>query len=140
MKYVYRLAVAILTFAIGVTISPTRFHWESVACGPRGSSTSYRSLYFVQTSKSYRHFDSEAEASEAFKKKLSEAITLYDISPQVSKENVLIEQHAIGLFYDQSSDDFYVVSFWKDGQTLHGIRSRSYNQVKELERRFFFVQ
>jgi len=139
MKYVLRLAVAILTFAIGVTISPIHFRWRSVACGLRGSTTSYRSSYFILTSKSYIHFDSEAEASDAFKKKLSEAITLYDISPQVSKENVLIEQHAIGVFYDQGTEDFYVVSFWKEGQGLHSISSRSYTHVKELEKRYLSV-
>jgi len=140
MKYVFRVAVAILTFAIGVTISPIRFHWESVACGMHGSTTTYRSSYFTLTTKSYTQFDSEAEASDAFKKKLSEAITIYDISPQVSKEGVLIDQHAVGLFYHQGNDDFYVVSFWKEGQGLHRITSRSYNHVKELEKRYFSVQ
>jgi hypothetical protein len=140
MKYVYRLALAILTFAIGVTISPIRFDWESIACGPQGSSTSYRSSYFIHTSKSYIHFDSEAEASEAFKKKLSEAITIYDISPQVNTEGLLIEQHAVALFYDQGNDDFYVVSFWKEGQGLHRISSRSYTHVKELEKRYLSIQ
>lgn len=141
MKYAYRLAVAILTFAIGVTISPVRFHWESVACGPHGSTSTYQSSYFIRASKSYTHFDSEALASDAFKKKLSEAITIYDISPQVNKEeSVLIEQHAVALFYDEGRDEFYVVSFWREGQALHGISSRSYSHVKELERQYFAVQ
>jgi hypothetical protein len=141
MKYIYRVAVAILTLAIGVTISPVRFQRESVACGPHSSNTSYRSSYFIRASKSYTHFDSEALASDAFKKELSEAITIYDISPQVNKEeSVLIEQHAVALFYDEGNDDFYVVSFWREGQELHSIGSRSYSHVKELEKQYFAVQ
>ena len=139
MKYLLRLAVAILAFAIGVAISPTHFYWESVACGPRGSTTSYRSSYFIRTSRSYIYYESEAEASEAFKKKLGEAITIYDVSPKVS-HGVLIEQHAVGLFYDQGNDDFYVVSFWRDGQWVHGVSSRSYNHVKDLENQVFAGQ
>ena len=67
------------------------------------------------------------------------AITIYDISPQVSDEGTVIEQHAIGLFYNQGTDDFYVISFWKEGQGLHSISSRSYTHVKELEKRYLSV-
>ena len=137
MKYLRRLAFAIFTFVIGVAISPIHFRVESTGCGRRNSSTSYRSSYFMQTAKSYVNYDSETEASDAFNAKLSKAITVYDTSPKVNKEGMLIEQRAVGLFYHEGNDEYYVVSFWREGQMLHSISSRSYTHVKEFEKHYF---
>ena len=137
MKYLRYLALAIVTFIIGVAISPIRFSAEGIACGRHNSLESYRSLYFIQTSRSYVTYDSEAEASDAFNKHLSEAVTIYDRSPKVNREGVLIEQRAVGLFYDQDNNAYYVISFWRDGRTLTAVGSRSYIHVKEFEKQNF---
>ena len=137
MKYLRYLALAILTFVIGVAISPIRFSAEAIGCGPHNSFTSYRSSYFIQTSTSYVSYDSEAEASDAFNKQLSDAVTVYDRSPKVNREGVLIEQRAVGLFYSRGNNEYYVISFWRDGRTLNGIGSRSYMHVKEFEKQNF---
>lgn len=137
MKYVRYLAFAIFTFVIGIAISPIRFYPESIACGMRGSSTSYRSSYFIQTSDSYSEFDCEQHASDAFHETLSAAMTVYDSSPKVNKAGVLIEQRAIALFYDAGNDEYYVVLFWRDGKTLRRISSRSYTHVKDFEKQNF---
>jgi hypothetical protein len=140
MKYVRRLALAILTFMIGIAISPIRFYQKSISCGIQGGSKSYQSSYFMRTSRSYVYYESEAEAYAAFKKKLSEAITIYHGSQTVSKDGAPIDQHAVALFYDQGNDEYYVISFWQDGQWLHSIRSRSYSDVKELENQYLSHQ
>jgi len=137
MKYLRYLALAISTFVIGVAISPIRFSAEMIACGPRSSATGYRSSYFVQTTKSYVTYESEAEASDAFNKQLSEAGTVYDTSPKVNRDGLLIEQRAVALFHNQDRNEDYFVSFWRDGRTLLAISSRSYIHVKEFEKQNF---
>lgn len=137
MKYFRYLAFALFTFVIGVAISPIRFYLESIACGRYGSSTSYRSSYFMQTSDSYYSYDCEQHASDAFQEQLSGAMTVYDFSPKVNKQGVLIEQRAVALFYHEGNNEYYVKLFWRDGKTLRKISSRSYTHVKDFEMQNF---
>lgn len=137
MKYLRYLAFAMFTFVIGVAISPIRFYPEIIGCGMHGSSTSYRSSYFMQTSDSYYSYDCEQHASDAFHEELSHAMTVYDSSPQFNKEGELIEQRAVALFYHAGNDEYYVVLFWRDGKTLRRISSRSYTHVKDFEKQNF---
>ena len=137
MKYVRLLAFAIFTFVIGVAISPIHFYVESIDCGTRSSSTSFRSSYFMQTSTSYVDFDSEQEASDAFDEGLKKAVEVIELKPKVNKQGVLIEQRAIGRFYNKGTDEFYVVLFWREGRSIRRIDSRSYIHVKEFEKQYF---
>lgn len=134
MKHLRYLAIAIFTFVIGVGISPIRFYPEMIGCGRNNSSTSYRSSYFMQTSVGHVGYDSEAEASDAFNERLKEAINVYDTSPKVNNEGVLITQRAVALFYSQGSGEYHVEAFWRDGLLLRSIRSRSYTHVKHSEK------
>jgi hypothetical protein len=137
MKYLRYLALAIFTFVIGVAISPIRFYSEEISCGFGNTSTSYRSSYFMQTSKSSVRYESEQSASDAFKAELGQALTVYDVSPKVNKENALIDQRAVYLLYHPGNDEYYVEIMWREGQTLHWIRSRSFTHVKEFEKQYF---
>ena len=137
MKYLAYLAIAIFTFAIGLGIAPIRFYSESISCGPRNSSTAYRSSYFVDTFFSYVDYESEQEALDAFNERLRQAIKVIDLSPKVNKRGVLIEQRAVGVFYNQDAEKYYVQAFWRDKTTLYFITSRSYTHVKEFERQNF---
>ena len=137
MKYVCYVALAIFTFAVGVGISPIRFYAESIACGPHSSGTSFRSSYFIQTSKSYVTYETEDKAREAFAEELSEALTVYDRSPKVNHEGVLIEQRAVYQIYHPVNDEYYVEILWREGRTVHCIHSRSYTHVMEFEKRNF---
>lgn len=137
MKYLVYVAIAIFTFAVGVGISPIRFYGESTACGPRSSSIAYRSSYFMQTSFSYIEYESEQEAKDAFHERLKKAVKVIDLSPKVNKRGVLIEQRAVGIFYNEGTEKYYVQAFWRDEKTLYFISSRSYTHVKEFERQQF---
>jgi hypothetical protein len=137
MRYVCYVGIAIFTFAVGIGISPIRFYPEMIACGLNNSSTSFRSSYLMQTTKSHISYDTEAEASKAFTDELSQALTVYDRSPKVNSEGFLIEQRAVYLVYHRGNDEYYVEIMWRDGNTLHFIHSRSYTHVKELEKRVF---
>jgi hypothetical protein len=137
MKYVCYFALAIFTFAVGVGISPIRFYPESIACGLHSSGTSYRSSYFMQTSKSYITYNTEDEARAAFNEELSQALTVYDVSRKVNNEGVLVDQRAVYLTYHPVNDEYYVEILWREGRTLHCIHSRSYTHVMEFEKQNF---
>ena len=137
MKRLRYLTIAIFTFVIGVVISPIRFYPESIACGPWGSSTRYRSSYFKQASTTYDSYDCEAHASDAFNEELNDAVRVYDVSPKVNKEGVLIEQRALALFYSEGTGEYYVTALWREGKALRSIRSRSYTHVMDFERQHF---
>jgi hypothetical protein len=137
MKYVCRLALAIFMFVVGVAISPIRFYAEAIGCGPNSSFTSFRSSYFMQTSSSYVRYDSEQKASDTFNEGLNEAVEVIELTPKVNKEGVLIEQHALARFYNESTGEYYVASFWREGLTVHIISSRSYIHVIEFEKQNF---
>ena len=91
----------------------------------------------MQTSRSYVSYDTEQEASEAFEAELTTAHTIYDRSPKVNKEGVLIDQRAEYLIYSSNNDEYYVEIMWREGKTLNWIHSRSYTHVKEFEKRNF---
>ena len=137
MKYVVYVAIALCTFGVGVGISTISFYEESIACGGLRTSSDYRSSYFRQTSFSYVEYKSEEEAIDAFNKRLKEAVKVIDLSPKVNKRGVLIEQRAVGVFYSESTDKYYVQAFWREEKTLYCISSRSYTHVKELEKQHF---
>ena len=137
MKYLCYVALAIFTFAVGVGISPIRFYPEMIACGLNNSSTSYRSSYFMQTSKSYVTYDTEEKARDAFNEELSQALTVYDVSPKVNSEGVLIGQRAVYQIYHPVNDEYYVEIMWREGRTLHWIHSRSYTHVIAFEKQNF---
>jgi len=137
MRYLVYVAVAIFTFALSVGISPIRFYPESISCGPNNSTTSFRSSYFIQTSRSYVSYNTEQEASDAFEAELATAVTVYDRSPKVNQKGVWIEQRAEYLVQSTIYDEYYVEIMWREGKTLNWIHSRSYTHVKEFEKRNF---
>ena len=134
MRYVLYVAIAIFTFGIGIGISPIRFYPEMIACGRNNSSTSFRSSYFMQTSKSYVTYDTEEEANDAFDAELSQALTVYDRSPQVNKDGMIVGPRVVYLTYHQVNDEYYVEIMWREGKTLHVIHSRSYTHVMDFEK------
>lgn len=137
MKYVRRLAFAIFTFVIGVAISPIRFYVESYGCGIKSSYTSYRSSYFMQTSSGCVVYESDQEASDAFVQRLNEAVKVFEVKPKVNKKGVLIEQRAVAKFYDEGTDEYYVVWFWREERGICMILSRSYTHVMDFAKQKF---
>lgn len=136
MKYLSYVALAIFTFAVGVGISPIRFYPEMIACGPHNSSTSYRSSYFMQTSKSYVTYDTEAEARVVFDEEVNHALKVYEVSGKVNDAG-LFEQRAVYQIYHPGNDEYYVEIMRRDGRTITWIHSRSYTHVMEFERQNF---
>ncbi len=137
MRYLRYVAIAVLTFVFGVAVSPIRFYFESVACGSRNSTSTYRSSYFVQTSFGYVAYDSEEMANGAFDLRLSKAIKVVNRTPKVNKQGVVIERRALALFFDAANKEYYAASFWTEGRTLRSIHSSSFFHVMEFEKQNF---
>ena len=137
MRYLRYLAVTILTFVFGVGISPIHFYFESVACGSRNSTWTYRSSYFVQTSFGNVVYDSEETASEAFNQRLNRAIKVVNRAPKVNKQGLLIEQRALALFFDAGNKEYYAAAIWTEGRVLRSIHSSSFVHVMEFEKQNF---
>jgi len=135
MKHIRRLGVALLTFVLGVALSPMQFYVESVACGWRSSGASYRSTYFIQVTRGYREFDSPEEADAAFNKKLSEAAEVFEVGPKVDKNGTVIGRRAVTMYYFHEQSRYFTRVFWTDGRTLWSISSGSAQHVREFEKR-----
>ena len=127
--------VALVTFVLGVAISPIHFHMEMIACGLRNSSTSYRSSYFVQVTTSNVTYESTAEANEAFNRELREAIRIVEITPKINTNGVLVGQRAVAIFYRPELNEYRAKVIWTEGRILFDISSTSFLHVMEFEER-----
>ena len=134
MKHVRRLSVALLTFVIGVAVSPIHFYVESFACGIRSSGTSYRSSYFIQLWAVNLAFDSREEAEETFNQHLSEAVEVYEVGPKIDKDGTVIGRRAVALFYFPPESRYFTKVFWTNGRNLNSISSASALHVREFEK------
>jgi hypothetical protein len=134
MKYIRRFGVAIVTFVIGVAISPIHFFGESIACGLHSSSTSYRSSYFIQVSNGYREFDSAEEAEEAFNQRLSRAAQVVEVGPKVDKDGTVTGRRAVTMYYFPQESRYFTKIFWTHGRYLYSISSGSALHASEFEK------
>lgn len=139
MKYVRRLGIALLTFALGVGVSPIRFDVEGRGCekvvdGGGFSITSYRSSYFVNLLSVYEAYFSREEANAIFDERLSKAAKVIEVGPKFNREGAVVGRRAIALFYSKELSGPYVEIFWIKGCLLHSIRSTSTMHVREFEK------
>ena len=140
MKYVRRLAIASLTFTLGVAVSPIRFYVEGMGCGKvidgggGFSVTSYRSSYFVKLLVAYEGYVSPEKANEVFEEHLSSAAKVIEVGPKVNGEGVVVGRRSVALFFSPEASCYYAEILWTDGRFLHYIVSTSALHVKEFEK------
>ena len=134
MKHFRRLGVALLTFVVGVMVSPIHFYPEMIACGSHNSSASYRSSYFMQVSRGSREFNSAAEAEEAFNQSLSEAAEVIEVGPKVDRDGTVIGRRAVTLYYFPEEARYFTRVYWTQGHNLYSLSSGSALHVKEFEK------
>jgi hypothetical protein len=135
MKHIRRLSVALLTFVLGVALSPMHFYVESIACGSHSSGTSFRSTYFIRVSRGYQKFDSPEKADEAFNKKLSGAVEVFEVGPQLDKDGTVVGRRAVIMYYFPEESRYFTRVFWTNGRYLWSISSGSAQHVREFEKR-----
>ena len=140
MRYVRRLGIALLTFVLGVAMSPIRFYvdgmgWGKVIDGGGAFAiTSYRSSYFVKLVSAHETYASPDNANEVFGQQLREATKIIEVGPKVNREGVVVGRRAMALFYSPELSCHYTQILWTDGRILHYIFSTSALHVKEFEK------
>jgi hypothetical protein len=141
MRYLRYPAVAILTFVIGVIISPIHYFGESFACGgitEEGGGFSggecFRSSYFIQVCEGSAVYRSPERANQVFDEKLQEAERVVEVAPKLDEDGVVVGRRAVAVFRGSPDSGRYVTIFWTHGRVLNGISSSSWMHVKHFER------
>lgn len=139
MKQVRRLVIALLTFALGVAVSPIRFDVEGMGAGRvidggGFSITSYRSSYFVNLLSIYEAYVSAEHANAIFDIRLRKAAKVIEVGPKFNREGAVVGRRAMALFNSTESSGPYTEIFWTEGCLLHSISSTSSLHVREFEK------
>jgi hypothetical protein len=140
MKYVRRLGFALLTFTLGVAVSPIRFYVEGMGCGKvidgggGFSITSYQSSYFIKLLSVSEAYVSPEKANEVFDERLSTAVRIIELGPKVNREGRVVGRRAVALFFSPEASCHYTEILWTDGRFLHYIVSTSALHAKEFEK------
>jgi len=134
MKHIRRFGVALVTFVVGVAVSPIHFYGESIACGWNSSGATYRSTYFIQVSNGYQGFDSAEAAEKAFDQRLSQAAEVIEVGPQVDRDGTVIGRRATILYCFPEESRYFTRIFWTHGRYLYSISSASAVHVREFEK------
>ena len=140
MKYVPRLGIALVTFTLGVAVSPIHFYVEGMGCGHvidgggGFSFTSYKSSYFVKLLLAHEGYVSPEKANEVFDERLSTAVRIIEIGPKLNGEGMVIGRRAVALSFAPEDSCSYTEILWTDGRFLHYIVSTSALHAKEFEK------
>ena len=140
MKLVRRFSLALLTFVLGVAMSPIRFEVEGMGCGKLVDGgggfgiTSYSSSYFVKLWFVQSAYASPEKADVVFDQHVSQAVKVIELGPKMNREGVVIGRRAMAIFYSPQLSKNYTEIIWTNGRFLHYIGSTSTMHVKEFEK------
>jgi hypothetical protein len=140
MKHVRRLGIALLTFGLGVALSPIHFYVEGMGCGKVADGgggfgiTSYSSSYFVKLWFVESAYASPEKADAVFNQTLSQAINVVELGPKINQKAVVVGRRAMVILYSPQLSNNYTEIIWTDGRFLHYIGSTSTMHVKEFEK------
>src|SRR6185369_15575223 len=104
MKHVRRLGIALLTFTIGVAVSPIQFYLEASGGGKLFDGggnfgiTVYRSSYFVKLCSGHESYVSPEKADQVFDQHLSEAVKVVAVGPKFNDKGAVIGRRATALY------------------------------------------
>lgn len=130
----------LLTFAIGVLISPIGFSIDGWACGrvPDGGGffgfTSYTSTYFIKLSFSRSQFRSPEKANEMFAAAVNEAVRIIDRGPKYDRQGNKVGERTVAILRDPERNTEYASVFWTNGRFLFFVNSRSLTHVLQFEK------
>src|SRR5262245_35949253 len=105
MKHLRRLALALLTFIVGVVVSPIHFYVEAWGCGKvidgggGFSATYYSSSYFVTLVLAHEGHVSPKKANQVFDQRLRQAVQVFELGPKTNREGKVVGQRAFALFF-----------------------------------------
>lgn len=125
--------LAVLTFIVGVVISPIRFEETGIFCGRHSGGKSYRSSYFVGLWSDATAYPSAQTADEAFQRNVNNAIEVIERTPKFDKEGRKVGERAVLIFLNENGRQVAIVS-WTETRFLHSIGSTSLMHVLEFEK------
>ena len=141
MKYVRRLGLTLLTFIIGVAVSPIRFYRGASIRGKLFDgggyfgNTVYTSSYFIKLWFVHEQYVSPEKANQVLNQRLSEAVRVIEVGPMINAEGHVVGRRAVALFFEPEVSRYYTAIFWTDGRILHFTLSTSALHAKEFEKR-----
>ena len=131
---------ALLTFIIGVIVSPIHFQVEGMGYGRAidgdggFSITTYRSSYFVKVSYAYVEHSSPDKANTTFDEMLAEAVDVIALTPKLDEHGNAVGRRALAILTDKETDKQFACVFWTGDKTLYSINSFSLLHVLEFEK------
>ena len=140
MKYLRYPLVALLTFVVGVALSPIHFRLTGIGCGRLidGSGgfsiTSYRSSYFVDVDFAHAGYSSIEKANEVFDQRLHEAAQVVSVTSKLDKNGMLVGRRAELVVLEPESNKRSACILWTEGRIMHGIYSSSFSHVRDFEK------
>ena len=140
MRYVRWFPIVLLTFVLGVAMSPIRFYVEGMGCGKLSDGgggfgiTSYSSSYFVKLWSGSEAYVSPEKAEAVFTQQLGHAVKVVELGPKVNRGGVVVGRRAMAIFYSPQLSKNYTEIIWTDGRFLHYIGSTSTFHVKDFEK------
>jgi len=140
MKFIRRIGFALLTFVLGVAISPIRFDVDGMGCGKVADGgggfgiTSYSSSYFVKLWSVGSAYASPEKADAVFNQTLSQAVYIIELGPKINQKGVVVGRRAMIILYSPQLSKNYTEIIWTEGRFMHYIGSTSTMHVKEFEK------
>src|SRR6185369_1303124 len=101
MKHVRRFGVTLLTFLVGIAVSPIQFYPEGYGRGKifdgggNFGVTVYRSSYFVKLCFGHESYISSEKADQVFDQYLSEAVKVIEVGPKINNEGIVVGHRAV---------------------------------------------
>lgn len=114
----------LLSFALGVLISPIRFSLEAMGRGKMLDGDgffgiqSYTSTYFVKLSFSSVPYRSPEQANEVFTAIVKSAVRVVDRGPRYNRQGSKVGERAVAILLDPESNEQFASVFWTDGRFL----------------------
>lgn len=141
MRHLLRLLVALLTFAIGVAVSPIRFELVGMACGKMIDGgggfgmRSYRSSDNVELYFASGGYDSTEKTNEVFDQRVAGAVQVLELTPKLDAAGKEAGRRAVVILIDKETNQQYATVFWTDNRSIVSINSPSLWHVLEFEKR-----
>lgn len=133
------LPTFLLSFALGVFISPIRFSLDAMGRGKVLDGDdffgvqSYTSTYFTKLSFSSVPFRSPEKANEAFTAIVKPAVRIIDRGPKYDRHGSKVGERAVAILRDPETHKEFVSVLWTNGRFLFSIDSPSLTHVLQFE-------
>ena len=143
-RLLFRTSTAVvsvlLTFAIGVAISPIRFRLDLIAHGKvldgggRFVEERFTSSYFIKLWFSSAGYASPEKADQVFRDTLKGAVRVIERTPKLDCHGHMVGERAVVILMDREHRQEYATVFWTEGGILRSVESSSLTHVLEFEK------